>query len=324
MVKYRQNLPQLATDFLTDGGLETTLVFQRGLDLPHFAAFPLLDTVDGRRELERYYDTYLAIAASRGVGFVIDTPTWRANKDWGARLGYDLSSLRRINEESVGFVHGLRARWEKPGRPCVLNGVIGPRGDGYKHGEMDATAAEDYHAFQAAIFADSDADMISAITMNTTGEAIGIARAAKAVAMPCVVSFTVETDGKLVGGVSLREAVEKTDEATGGWPAYYMVNCAHPSHFADILERGEAWVKRIGGIRANASTKSHAELDESTELDIGDVSDFGRRYGALKATFPTLRVLGGCCGTDHAHIESVVENCFPGEAVGAGRRTHAA
>lgn len=324
MAKHRQSLPQLARDFLTDGGLETTLLFQRGVDLPHFAAFPLLDTEDGRRELTRYFQTYLAIAAKRNIGFVLDTPTWRANRDWGPRLGYDLSGLRRINQDAVRFIAALREDWEEPGRSCVLNGVIGPRGDGYKHGEMDAAAAEDYHAFQAEIFAASDADMISAITMNSIGEAIGITRAAKGVNMPCVVSFTVETDGKLVGGASLREAVEKTDEATGGWPVYYMVNCAHPSHFDDVLDSGKAWTDRIGGIRANASTKSHAELDEATELDSGDAGDFARRYGLLKRAFPTLRVLGGCCGTDHTHIESVCATCLTSDAKADGARTIAA
>lgn len=325
MPKHRQNLPQLASDFLTDGGLETTLVFQRGLDLPHFAAFPLLDTPGGRRELESYYATYLAIAAKRRIGFVIDTPTWRASKDWAPRLGYDLSGLRRINQESVAFIAMLRTRWEKVSSPCVLNGVIGPRVDGYRSGGMDAAEAEDYHAFQAEIFASSDADLISAITMNSMAEAIGIVRAAKAVAMPCVVSFTVETDGRLVGGASLREAVETTDDETGGWPAYYMVNCAHPSHFTGVLERGEAWIHRIGGIRANASTKSHAELNQSTELDTGDVIDFGRRYAALKKICPAIRVLGGCCGTDHTHIESVCDSCLPSaNGDGNGLRTFAA
>lgn len=314
MAKYRQNLPQLASDFLTDGGLETTLVFHRGMDLPHFAAFPLLDTAVGRSELERYYEAYLSIAERRGVGFVIDTPTWRANKDWAARLGYQITELRRINRDSVLFIEGLRARWETPNTPCVLNGVIGPRGDGYRLGQMDVNAAEDYHAFQAEIFAASEADMISAVTMNTIGEATGIVRAAKSVNMPCVVSFTVETDGKLVGGANLREAIEKTDELTGGWPAYFMVNCAHPSHFADALEREEDWISRIGGIRANASTKSHAELDDATDLDRGDVNDFGQRYGVLKRNYPSIRVLGGCCGTDHIHIEAVCENCLRPDA----------
>lgn len=256
---------------------------------------------------------------------MLDTPTWRASKDWAVRLGYDLLGLRRINEESVDFIALLRTRWETLNSPCVLNGVIGPRGDGYRSGDMNAAEAEDYHAFQAEIFAATDADMISAITMNTMGEAIGIVRAAKAVAMPCVVSFTVETDGLLAGGASLREAVETTDEETGGWPAYYMVNCAHPSHFTGVLQRGEAWVHRIGGIRANASTKSHAELDRSTELDSGDVIDFGRRYAALKKNCPAIRVLGGCCGTDHTHIESVCESCLPGaNGDGGGLRTFAA
>jgi S-methylmethionine-dependent homocysteine/selenocysteine methylase len=318
MAKYRKKLPQLASDFLTDGGLETTLVFQRGLDLPHFAAFPLLDTADGRRELERYYETYLSIAVRRGVGFVIDTPTWRASTDWATRLGYDERSLRRINQESVDFISMLRTRWETPNNLCVLNGVIGPRGDGYREGDMDAAEAEDYHTLQAEIFAASDADMISAITMNTTAEAIGIVRTAKALEMPCAVSFTVETDGRLVGGASLREAVETTDEATGGWATYYMVNCAHPSHFAGVLDTSQAWVNRIGGIRANASTKSHAELDQATELDAGDVVDFGRRYAELKKICPTIRVLGGCCGTDHTHIESLCNACLPGANLDVG------
>lgn len=312
MPRHRHDLPVLKSgSFLCDGGLETTLVFHRGVDLPHFAAFPLLDTAEGRRELELYYDVYLAIARARGVGFILDTPTWRANADWDARLGYDLPRLRSVNADAVRFVERLRGRWETPQTPCMLNGVIGPRGDGYKDGNMEARAAQDYHAFQADIFAETQADMISAITMNNTGEAIGIARAAGAAGMPCVISFTVETDGRLVDGTTLREAVERTDEATGGSPVYYMVNCAHPTHFADALQRGEAWMKRVQGVRANASTKSHAELDESPTLDIGDPADLARRYGRLKRDYPAMRVLGGCCGTDHRHLQAICDECLP-------------
>ncbi len=175
-------------------------------------------------------------------------------------------------------------------------------------------AAEDYHAFQAEIFSKTEADLISAITMNNTGEAIGIVRAAKAHRMPCVVSFTVETDGRLVNGTSLRQAIEMVDTATDGYPAYYMVNCAHPSHFDDVLERGAAWTKRIAGIRANASAKSHQELDESEVLDIGDPVDLGRRYSALRRQYPGIRILGGCCGTDHRHLAAICEACLPIEA----------
>lgn len=315
MAKYRQSLPQLKSgDFLSDGGLETTLVFHRGIDLPAFAAFPLLDDLKGREELTEYYETYLAIARERGLGFILDTPTWRANADWGPQLGYDLAALRSLNIRSVAFIAELRRLWEKPGMPIILNGVIGPRGDGYKDGNMDPLAAEDYHAFQAEAFAESTADMISAITMNNVGEAVGIVRAAKRVGMPCIVSFTVETDGRLVNGKPLQAAIEETDAATGAYAAYYMVNCAHPSHFEGALSRGEAWVARIAGIRANASTKSHQELDESTVLDIGDPSDLGARYGMLRRDFPGMRVFGGCCGTDHRHIQAICDACLPAAA----------
>ncbi|WAJ29464.1 homocysteine S-methyltransferase family protein [Antarcticirhabdus aurantiaca] len=296
---------------LTDGGLETTLVFHRGIELPHFAAFVLLASPEGRRELEGYYEPYLALARRHRVGFVLDTPTWRANTDWGEKLGYSPAALRTVNQDAVTFVKDLSSRWQTPLSPCAINGVIGPRGDGYKAGDVDADAAEDYHAPQVEAFAASAVDLISAITMNTVGEAIGIARAAKAQAVPCVVSFTVETDGRLVGGESLREAVEHVDEATDGSPAYYMVNCAHPSHFDGSLAEGAGWTKRLGGIRANASTKSHAELDEAETLDIGDPLDLGRRYARLRGRFPNLRVLGGCCGTDHRHLAAICEACLP-------------
>ncbi|MCQ1572766.1 homocysteine S-methyltransferase family protein [Neorhizobium galegae] len=315
MAKYRHNLPQLKRgDFLSDGGLETTLVFHRGIDLPAFAAFPLLDDAKGREELTEYYEAYLAIARERGLGFILDTPTWRANADWGPQLGYDRAALRALNIRSVDYVEKLRRLWERPSTPIVLNGVIGPRGDGYKDGNMEPLAAEDYHAFQAEAFADSEADMISAITMNNVGEAVGIVRASKRAGMPCVVSFTVETDGRLVNGKTLQAAIEETDAATDGYAAYYMVNCAHPSHFEDALVRGEAWVKRIAGIRANASAKSHQELDESTELDIGDPLDLGARYRSLRQNYPAMRVLGGCCGTDHRHLQAICDACLPAAA----------
>lgn len=310
MPRHRHRLPQTSASFLTDGGLETVLVFDRGIDLPQFAAFPLLDSDAGRAELARYYESFLALARRHGAGFVLDTPTWRANPDWAPMLGYSLDDLRRVNRDAVAFVAALRDAWETPDSPCVLNGVLGPRGDGYGPGIVDPAAAEDYHGLQVEIFAASEADMVSAITMNSAGEAIGIARAAKAQGVPSVVSFTVETDGRLVDGSTLQAAIEAVEAATDGAPAYYMVNCAHPTHFATALGRGEAWAARIGGIRANASTRSHAELDEATELDSGDPQDLGRRYLELRRDFPGLRVLGGCCGTDHRHVAAIADACL--------------
>ena len=318
MAEYRRDLPQRSGGiFLTDGGMETTLIFHQGIDLPHFAAFVLLDSAEGRQQLKQYYASYLAVARDHGTGFVLDSPTWRANPDWAARLGYDASALKAINVRSIEFLDELRAGWERPGAPCVVSGAIGPRGDGYKAGNMAADEAEAYHGAQIAAFVEGGADMVTAYTLNSVNEAIGIARAAKAQAIPAAISFTVETDGRLVKGETLREAIEMVDRETGNSPEYFMVNCAHPTHFEDALKAGEAWTTRIHGIRANASAKSHAELDESTTLDAGDPSDLGRRYLNLRGAFPQMRILGGCCGTDHRHARAICEACVPLRALSA-------
>jgi S-methylmethionine-dependent homocysteine/selenocysteine methylase len=298
-------LPQLTGDrvFLSDGGLETTLVFHRGIDLPAFAAFPLLDSDDGRAALREYFDGYLATAREQGAGFVLDTVTWRANPDWGEQLGYDAAAIERVNRDAVAFAQELRDAAGGAPAPILVNGVVGPRGDGYVAGEMMTSAeAEAYHALQIGAFAAAGADMVSAITMTYAEEAIGIARAAAAAGLSAVISFTLETDGRLPSGQALGDAIEQVDAETLGSPAYYMVNCAHPSHFAGVVADGGAWRDRIAGIRANASAKSHEELDAAEELDEGDPAALGGDYAALRPHLRNVTVLGGCCGTDARHV----------------------
>jgi S-methylmethionine-dependent homocysteine/selenocysteine methylase len=304
----RHRLPQLdaARPFLTDGGLETTLIFHRGLDLPYFAAFALLGGEAGRDELRAYFAPYLALARARGVGFVVDTATWRANPEWAHRLGYSLDDLDAANRSAVALAEEIRGAAAAEGTPIVINGVIGPRGDGYDPGaQMSADEAEAYHARQVATFADSAADMVTAVTMTNAEEAIGIARAAVAHDVPAVISFTLETDGRLPDGQSLPDAIARVDAATSGSVAYFMINCAHPSHFTDVVEERGAWRERIGGLRANASAKSHAELDEANELDEGDPEALGAEHRALRPRLGAVAVLGGCCGTDCRHVEAI-------------------
>ena len=306
MAKYRSNLPQLENrTFLSDGGMETTLIFRDGVELPHFASFVLLDTEDGRRRLKSYYEKYLHIARQHGVGFVLDSATWRANPDWGVKLGCDANRLKAVNIASVRLLEELRAEWETGSMPCVISGVVGPRGDGYKAGSMNVSEAEAYHSPQIATFAETSADMVAAYTLTNVDEAVGIARAARTHAMPCMISFTVETDGRLVSGKTLREAIETVDRETDAYPGYYMINCAHPTHFENVLHGDGDWLHRIRGLRANASKRSHAELDASTTLDAGDAEELGQMYGALHASLPKLSVVGGCCGTDHRHVASM-------------------
>jgi S-methylmethionine-dependent homocysteine/selenocysteine methylase len=280
------------------------MIFHRGLDLPHFASYKLLEDEEGRAALRDYFSRYLAVAREHGAGFVLDTATWRSNPDWGALLGDDAEALDRVNREAVAFAQELRE--EHDDAPVLVNGVLGPRGDGYAvDAVMSAEEAEAYHSAQVRSFAAAGADMASAITMTYAEEAIGIARAAKAAGLPVAISFTVETDGRLPSGQPLGEAIAQADFETGGSVAYYMVNCAHPSHFEHVLEEGGAWLGRIAGLRANASTLSHAELDEAEELDEGDPDELGAGYVALREHLRNVNVLGGCCGTDERHVAAV-------------------
>ena len=303
---YRTHLPQAeGTTFITDGGMETTLVFHHGADLPHFAAFVLLDDPQGTELLRSYFRSYIAIARDNGVGIVLDTPTWRANPDWGERLGYDADALADVNRRAVALLEDLRA--ELGDRPSlVISGCVGPRGDGYRVGEeMTPDDAERYHRPQIASFAEASADLVSALTLTYAAEAVGIARAASTSGMPVVLSFTVETDGRLPSGQSLGEAIEFVDAETDGSVSYFMINCAHPTHFDAVLETAGPWASRIRGLRANASAKSHAELDEAEELDAGDPVDLAARYQALRPQLPNLNVVGGCCGTDDRHVREI-------------------
>jgi S-methylmethionine-dependent homocysteine/selenocysteine methylase len=307
MPAYRNHLPQLDADvFLTDGGIETTLIFDDGFELPDFAAFTLLADGPGRAALVRYFESYVAIAVRDGVGIILETPTWRASADWAGRLGCSLEELAAINRDAVELLVDIRRKRETASTPIVVSGCVGPRGDGYQvQSTMTVDEARNYHAVQVQTFADTEADLATAITMTYQDEAIGVAEAARAAGMPVVISFTVETDGRLPSGQPLGEAIRAVDAATGSYPAYYMVNCAHPTHFAPLLGGPPAWASRLGGVRANASKLSHAELDEAEELDRGDPLELAARYRELRDQLPALRVLGGCCGTDHRHIDAM-------------------
>ena len=312
----RHALPQLGGDlFLTDGGIETTLIFHDGFDLPYFAAFALFKDGKGTRALRRYFARHAAVARKAGTGFILESATWRASRDWADKLGWSLADLEDANRKAIHLLRDIKAEYETPSSRMVISGCIGPRGDGYDPGKiMSPEEAQAYHSQQVRIFADERVDMISAITMTNIHEAIGITRAAQAADLPVAISFTVETDGNLPTGDSLGKAIALVDRATGNGPAYYMVNCAHPTHYESKLMSGEPWVERIGGMRANASRMSHAELDNSTELDDGDPAEFGRQFADIRSRLKHMNVLGGCCGTDHRHIEQIAMCCVEAKA----------
>jgi S-methylmethionine-dependent homocysteine/selenocysteine methylase len=311
MPKYRHHLPQLDDGiFLTDGGLETTLIFHDKLDLPYFAAFHLLKDGAGTEALRKYYRSYASISRANGLGFVLESPTWRANPDWGEKLGYSKVALSDVNHLAIALMREMREEFETPRSPMVISGCVGPRGDGYDPGQvMSESEAEAYHSQQIGFFRETDADLVTAITITNIPEAIGIVRAARTAGLPVVISFTLETDGCLPTGQSLKDAIDAVDAATDEVTAYYMINCAHPKHFETAIATSEPWVTRLRGIRANASELSHADLNEAPELDEGNPRELGAQYSDLLRRNSHINVLGGCCGTDHRHIEEIARAC---------------
>lgn len=298
--------------FLTDGGMETDLIFNKGINLPCFASFDLLSTDWGQQAMRDYYESYLALAAQHRSGFILESPTWRANRDWGDKLGYSPSELANVNRKAIDFLQQMKEQHSANfSLPVLISGCIGPRGDGYvADRKMTAEQAHAYHSEQMAVFAQTDIDLVSAFTMNYVEEAMGIVRAAKERKLPVVISFTVETDGLLPTGQSLGDAIAQVDDDSDGYTLYYMINCAHPTHFEKHLAGDSAWRKRVRGVRGNASKCSHAELDAAEALDAGSPEEFGTDYLRLQQLLPELRVYGGCCGTDLRHVASIARACL--------------
>jgi len=288
--------------YVADGGLETDLIYHHGLDLPSFAAFPLLEEETGRAHLTDYYDGYSAIADRAGAGLLLEAPTWRANPDWGANLGYDAHALDRVNRSAIEFLHHIRQRWTGIDEVAV-SGVVGPRGDGYVAGERpEVSEAARYHRPQLEAFAAAGADLAHAMTMTSAAEAAGIVQAANEVNLPVAISFTVETDGRLPDGTPLGVALAEVGAI--GQVAYFGVNCAHPDHIARGLLDDSA-THAIAALRPNASRRTHAELDAAEDLDEGDIPDLRVALDSLRQHLPAVRIVGGCCGTDARHVAAL-------------------
>lgn len=293
--------------FLTDGGLETDMIFNKGFELPAFASHTLLHSAVGRRALRAYYVSYLELAAECGTGFILDTVTWRAQREFADILMTSPGALREANEDATAFAIRLRNDYDCPASPVLINGVVGPCGDGYAPEHwLTTNEAEAYHTEQIRWLADACVDLVTAMTFTHTPEAVGFVRATQRIGVPAVVSFTVETDGRLPSGQRLEEAIDQTDAETGAAPLYFMINCAHPSHIQRGLSEGE-WTARLGGVRCNASRKSHAELDACCELDYGDPVELAEDYQRLLTALPQANVLGGCCGSDLRHVQAIAD-----------------
>ncbi|RLJ41255.1 homocysteine S-methyltransferase [Litoreibacter meonggei] len=306
MAVHRSNFPNIEAElFLAYVGMETDLLFNRGIDLPGFASYPLLETEKGRALLKEYFAGMIALGREKSVGIILESPTWVANRDRGSAIGYAPEKIMQLNQHAVALMSEVRS--DHGDVPTVISANIGPRDDAYAPSDqMSADEAEQYHSEQISALAETDVDVVSGYTLAYSAEAIGLVRAARRFGLPVVIAFTVETNGKLPTGATLETAISEVDDGTDGYTAYFMINCAHPDHFEQVLADGP-WMQRIKGIVANASRCSHAELDEAEELDDGDPDELGNQLSQIRRQFPHIRVLGGCCGTDMRHMERIAE-----------------
>ncbi len=306
MPKYRENLPQLGTNIFTSYmGMDTELLFRHGIDLPGFASYPLLLNPEHKNLLHNYYCSLVDLAKDQNVGLILDSVTWVANRDRGAELGFSPEDLKKLNIEAIKLIEDVRD--ERGDLPTVLCGQVGPRGDGYAPDDLMSTQeAENYHSEQIETYSNTEADLICASTLCYPEEASGVVRAAQRFNMPAAIAFTVETDGRLPTGISVKDAIEQVDAESNGGALYFLINCAHPDHFTSIFS-DEPWMQRLRGVVANASRKSHAELDIAEELDAGDPNELGMQVGGLRKQFAHFNILGGCCGSNLQHIKRILE-----------------
>lgn len=306
MSQQTPRLPHQTGDiFLTDGGTETWLMYKRGFKLKEFSAFHLLNDERSAQAVREYYMAFANIAAMLGTPFIFDSLTYRASRDWGALLGYSTEGLAEMNHKCIELYRECAAEAGLAAENTVISGCIGPKGDAYRT-NLDLTAenAESYHREQIDTFKAASADIVTALTLNSTHEAIGIARASAKAGIPSVISFTIEKDRKLRSGETLKQAIETVDAETANAPAYYMINCSHPVDFGPALT-SEPWANRIRGLRANASTSDHGTLCQLGHLEEGNPDELAAQYVDIRTAHPKMNVFGGCCGTDYVHVEKI-------------------
>ena len=315
----KKKLPQLQGRNMTcGGGFETWLQYVDGFTLRHFCAFELLNDERGVACLTDYHRKLVEAAVENGFGVINEGLHYRASRDWGELIGFSKEALEEINIRGIEFYKDFAREYDSPETPMIVGGVIGPRGDAYNVGRTpDAAEAEDYHSEQILTFKKAGADVVTAATFSSIEEATGLARAAKSADMPVVISFFVARGGKLKGGETLEEAISAVDAATESAPAYYMINCTHPSEFTPGLTDGD-WTRRLGGFMPNAVAMETLDLCKLGHLEDGDPEELGGQMADLARRFPHINVWGGCCGTDGRHIGQITRQ------VGEARRRMAA
>lgn len=293
------------TVFLTEGGSETELMYRHGFELPEFAMFPLLDIPDAVTAMRDMFRAQLDVAAEFDLGFLLSGLDYRSSPDWGAKLGYSATALADANVAAIAFLKEIASDYRDQIPSLLIGGILGPRGDAYGlNREMTAEGAEQYHAVQLETLKRAQVDFACAMTFNNIPEAVGAARAAARIGIPLSVSLTLDRTHCLRSGPTLGEAIAGIDALTGlDAPDYYLVNCSHPLEYEPALDDG-AWIRRLRGVRPNASRMEKMALCKLNHLEAGNPVELAMQLGDLHARHPHMDVFGGCCGTGDTHLRA--------------------
>lgn len=294
--------------YLSEGGTETEFMYKHGFELPHFAMFPLLDNPKASAKMKDMFRSYLDVAADHNFCALMGGLDYRASPDWGELLGYSPAGLADANLQSIEFLRDVASEYSSDIPETLIQGLIGPRGDAYARNEsITESEAEDYHAVQLETLKKADVDLALAMTFNNIPESVGVARAAAKIGVPLGISLSLDSNSKLNSGPSLADAITTIDKETDQSPEFYLINCSHPLEYEPAIEPGD-WVKRIRGVRPNASKMEKIALCKIGHLEDGDPEELGVLCGDLAQRYPHMDIWGGCCGTWNNHLDQIARN----------------
>ncbi len=302
--------PPIGTNevFLTEGGIETEIMYRHGFELPEFSMLPLLDNPKAVAAIRSVLSQHLDVAAEFGLSFMLTGLDYRASPDWGAKLGYSPAGLADATIAAIDLLRDIAKNYENQIPRLLIGGILGPRGDAYSlNREITEASSEDYHAVQLETLKRAKVDFTCAMTFNNIAESVGAARAAATAGMPFSISLTLDGTSKLKSGPSLAEAITEIDAKTGNEaPDFYMINCSHPLEYEPALEAGD-WTKRLRGVRPNASKMDKLALCKLGHIEDGDPVELGAQLLSLSDRYPQLDIFGGCCGTGHNHLREIAK-----------------
>ena len=265
----------------------------------------IYDTI-GKKILDKIYNQYISVAYKFNLPILILTPTWRANKERLELAGF---KDKNVNADCVKFLFDIRNKYGEFASKILIGAPMACKGDAYNPEEaLLSDEAYNFHKFQVKKLSEAGVDFLLGSTLPASSEALGMAKAMAESNIVYILSFVIHPNGKLLDGTSLNETISVIDNSVSPKPIYYMLNCVHPTHCMSAinneLNNTEVIRTRLKGLQANGSAMSPEELELLEKTSSQSPSIWGKKMIDLYLN-SNLKILGGCCGTNHHHIKSI-------------------